>query len=184
MNYDSDRNNRTHKKPRSFAGTIRSRCAIEAHEEAKPSETLVHRRVKRAPLVPTGDNQAPKHESEPPASSSNRTFVMAIKHGHQDISLQEDKVTWFLNSGAQVNVTGDPTLFVEISKTKTNRLEFGDGIAETMGIGTTQIEIKNHATGKQEERLLEEVRFVPSSSSTLMSLRYIQLKCNFKLRNC
>ncbi|KAE9259352.1 hypothetical protein PR003_g34824, partial [Phytophthora rubi] len=91
-------------------------------------------------------------------------------------------VEWILDSGSQANVCGDLSLFTTLREDKTNKLDFANGTSEHASTcGSVLLQITNLATGEFEDRLLDDVVYVPSAKVNIISLGYLQTTGKFKL---
>nr|KAE8919235.1 hypothetical protein PF009_g30454 [Phytophthora fragariae] len=91
-------------------------------------------------------------------------------------------VEWILDSGSQANVCGDLSLFTTLREDKTNKLDFANGTSEHASIcGSVLLQITNLATGELEDRLLDDVVYVPSAKVNIISLGYLPTTGKFKL---
>ncbi|KAE9076984.1 hypothetical protein PF010_g23681 [Phytophthora fragariae] len=94
-----------------------------------------------------------------------------------------NEMEWILDSGAQVNVTGDLALLNNVKNRK--QVELLEGA--TGGFGRVELEgavlmpVVNVHSGETETRLLENVRYSPGTKINLISQTYMQFKCGYKL---
>ncbi|KAE9016161.1 hypothetical protein PR002_g13735 [Phytophthora rubi] len=94
-----------------------------------------------------------------------------------------NEMEWILDSGAQVNVTGDLALLNNVKNLK--QVELLEGA--TGGFGRVEFEgavlmpVVNEHSGETETRLLENVRYSPGTKINLISQTYMQFKCGYKL---
>ncbi|GMF22640.1 unnamed protein product [Phytophthora fragariaefolia] len=65
---------------------------------------------------------------------------------------------------------------------KTSKLDFANGTSEHASIcGSVLLQILNEATGKLEDRLMDDVMYLPSGKVNIISLGYLQATGKFKL---
>ncbi|KAJ8542649.1 hypothetical protein ON010_g12162 [Phytophthora cinnamomi] len=114
--------------------------------------------------------------------SSQRGAVLAVRGRTKAQRASGDMIEWILDSGAQTSVSSDLTLFTELHEDTVSELQFGNGTTERATVGTAHTMVMNEHTGKEEERLLENVSYSKSAPYNLITQTYMQFTCGFKLR--
>ncbi|KAE9110452.1 hypothetical protein PF010_g11163 [Phytophthora fragariae] len=108
--------------------------------------------------------------------------VNAVAQGRDMQVADPNTVELILDSGSQANVCGDLSLFTTLREDTTSKLDFANGTSEHASIcGSVLMQITNLATGELEDRLLDDVVYVPSARVNIISLGYLQTTGKFKL---
>ncbi|ETO65830.1 hypothetical protein F444_16920, partial [Phytophthora nicotianae P1976] len=108
--------------------------------------------------------------------------VLTVANGGAE-AVPAEEIEWILDSGAQVNFTGELQLLHNVKELQhAEFLEGATGTCERVGIaGSVLLPVVNELTGLVEMRLLDEVRYSAGTKVNLMSQTYMQFKCGFKL---
>ncbi|GMF19258.1 unnamed protein product [Phytophthora fragariaefolia] len=118
-------------------------------------------------------NLSPRRREQLPRRFDDRgpRQVNAVAQ-RQDIQATDaNTIEWILGSGSQANVCGDLSLFTTLREDKTSKLDFANGTSEHANIcGSVLLQILNEATGELEDRLLDDVMYLPSAKVNIISL--------------
>ena len=83
-----------------------------------------------------------------------------------NVEKQRDSQVWYLDNGASNHMTGQRGKFKELDERVTGKVRFGDGSTVTIeGKGSVAFQCKNG-----EERILQEVYFIPNLCNNIISL--------------
>jgi len=109
--------------------------------------------------------------------------VMALVSSGSLDAVPADETEWILDSGAQVNVTGELSLSNNVAELQQKELlESATGTFERVQVmGSVVLPVVNEHSGGVETRVLEAVRYCPGTKVNLISQTYMQFDCGFKL---
>ncbi|ETM41574.1 hypothetical protein L914_12664 [Phytophthora nicotianae] len=101
--------------------------------------------------------------------------VLTVANGGAE-AVPAEEIKWILDSGAQVDVTGELQLLHNVKELQyAEFLEGATGTFERVGIaGSYLLPVVNELTGLVEMRLLDEVRYSAGTKVNLMSQTYVQ----------
>ncbi|KAJ8523923.1 hypothetical protein ON010_g17195 [Phytophthora cinnamomi] len=158
------------------ARTPRVTARILPSARASPSATLVAGRSiidETTPMVTvkkTGSTNSSQHDA-----------VLAVRDRTNAQRASGDMIEWIMDSGAQTSVSSDLTLFTELREDTVSELQFGNETTERAAVGTAHMMVMHEHTGKEEERLLDNVSYAKSAPYYLISQTFTHFTCDYKL---
>lgn len=109
--------------------------------------------------------------------------VMVLTRSGPNNGVNTGQTEWILDSGAQVNVTGELSRLNNITDlSQKELLQSATGTFERAEVmGSVVLPVAKEHNGKVEARLLEAVRCCPGTKVNLISQTYMQFDGGFKL---